>query len=74
MSHSDKQSIDRTVIRATVRDVVEGSPVDRREVIETVADRTDHGEDIVDDEIDELERHGFVYLVGDGDSAEVRMP
>jgi hypothetical protein len=74
MSDSDTHNIDRPTVRRTVRKVVRGSPVDVADVVERTAVTLDCPEHIVRDELDALEREGFVYLVGDGDSAEVRLP
>jgi len=44
------------------------------EVVTDVAARFGVAEAAIKDELDALERNGFVYLVGDGSSAEVRLP
>jgi len=74
MSSESDAGVDRPAIRRAVRAVVAGQPVDKRETISEVAGRLEASEEIVREELNELERHGFVYLVGDGDSAEVRLP
>jgi DNA-binding IclR family transcriptional regulator len=74
MSESTDAATDRPAIRRAVRDVVAGQPVDKGQTISEVADRLDSREATVREEVAELERHGFVYLVGDGDDAEVRLP
>jgi predicted ArsR family transcriptional regulator len=74
MSESSDAVSERVAVRRTVREVVTGDPVDKGETISEVAGRLETSEGIVRDELDELERHGFVYLVGNGDSAEVRLP
>jgi len=65
---------ERVAVRRTVSAVVSGDPIDKAETISEVAGRLETSEETVRDELDGLERHGFVYLVGDGDSAEVRLP
>jgi len=74
MSESTDAGVDRPAIRRAVRAVVAGEPVDKREAISEVASRLEAPEAIVREELNELERHGFVYLVGDGDDAEVKLP
>jgi hypothetical protein len=74
MSESTDATVDRPAIRRAVRAVVAGQPVDKRETISEVAGQLDSREAIVREELNELERHGFIYLVGDGDDAEVRLP
>jgi len=44
------------------------------EVVTDVAARFGVAEAAIKDELDALERNGFVYLVGAGSSAEVRLP
>jgi len=74
MSESTDATTDRPTIRRTVRAVVTGQPVDKGETISAVASRLDISEEIVREEVAELEKHGFIYLVGDSDDAEVRLP
>jgi len=74
MSESTDAATDRPTIRRTVRAVVAGQPVDKAETISAVAGRLDISETVVREELAELEQHGFIYLVGDGDDAEVRLP
>jgi hypothetical protein len=68
------ETIDRTTIRATVREVVHDGPVEKHEVVVRTATRLDIPESAVRDELDALERLGFIYCVGEGDSAEVKLP
>jgi len=74
MSESSDAVSERVAVRRTVREVVTGDPVDKAETISEVAGRLETPEGIVREELNELERHGFVYLVGDGDDAEVKLP
>jgi Mn-dependent DtxR family transcriptional regulator len=74
MSESSDAVSERVAVRRTVREVVTGDPIDKRQTISEVASRLETSEEIVREELNELERHGFVYLVGDGDDAEVRLP
>jgi len=74
MSESSDAVSERVAARRTVRAVVTGGPIQKGQTISEVASRLETSEETVRDELDELERHGFVYLVGDGDSAEVRLP
>jgi predicted ArsR family transcriptional regulator len=74
MSESTDATTDRPTIRRTVRAVVAGQQVDKAETISAVAGRLDISETVVREELAELEQHGFIYLVGDGDDAEVRLP
>jgi len=74
MSESSDAVSERVAVRRTVREIVTGQPIDKAETISEVASRLETSEEIVREELNELERHGFVYLVGDGDSAEVRLP
>jgi len=74
MSESTDTVDKRVTIRRTVREVVSGDPIQKGQTISDVASRLDSREGIVREELNELERHGFVYLVGDGDDAEVRLP
>jgi predicted transcriptional regulator len=74
MSESTDAATDRPAIRRAVRDVVAGQPVDKAQTISEVASRLEAREAIVREELNELEQHGFIYLVGDGDDAEVRLP
>ena len=77
MSQTDAP--DRAAIRRAVADVlsdepVSDEPVSKREVLCEVAARRDTHESVVREELAELAEHGFVYVVGDGDTAEVRLP
>jgi len=74
MSESSDAVSERVAVRRTVREVVSGDPVDKAETISEVAGRLETTEETVREELAELERHGFVYLVGDGAGAEVRLP
>jgi predicted transcriptional regulator len=74
MSGSSDVVSERVAIRRVVRDVVAGEPVDKAQTISEVAGQVDSPEEIVREELNELEQHGFVHLAGDGDSAEVRLP
>jgi len=74
MSESSDAVSERVAVRRTVREVVAGDPIEKGQTIIEVASRLETSEETVRDELNELERHGFVYLVGDGDSAEVRLP
>jgi hypothetical protein len=71
MTESD--SIDRPRIRRTVRETitaVDATGVERSDLLDTVSATADVPADAVEAELDELERLGFVYLVGE----EVRLP
>jgi len=74
MSEASDAVSERVAVRRTVREVVSGDPVDKAETISEVAGRLETTEETVREELAELERHGFVYLVGDGAGAEVRLP
>jgi len=74
MSESSDAVSERVAVRRTVREVVTGDAIDKGQTISEVAGRLETSEEIVREELSELERHGFVYLVGDGDSPEVRLP
>jgi len=78
MSESDTDTTDpdRTAIRTSIRETIRAAdtPPTRGDLIELVATMTDTDADAVDAELDELERTGFVYLVGDGADAEVNLP
>jgi len=74
MDESTDATVDRVAVRRTVREVVTDSPVDKRQTINEVASRLDIPEEIAREELAELERHGFIYFVGDDDSAEVKLP
>ena len=72
MSQTDAP--DRAAIRRAVADVLSDEPVSKREVLCEVGARLDTHESVVREELAELAEHGFVYVVGDGDTAEVRLP
>jgi len=74
MSSESDAGVGRPAIRRAVRAVVAGEPVAKGQTISEVAGRLEVSETVVREELNELERHGFIYLVGDGDSAEVRLP
>jgi D-arabinose 1-dehydrogenase-like Zn-dependent alcohol dehydrogenase len=66
-------------VRKDVRQAVADSVETREratvaEVVTDVAARFGVAEAAIKEELDALERNGFVYLVGDGSSAEVRLP
>jgi len=64
-----------TEVRRTVKSVVElHDYITIDELVSEVAGRYDCHEAVVVDQLDEMERHGFVYLVPDGDTQEVRLP
>jgi predicted ArsR family transcriptional regulator len=74
MSESSDAVSERVAVRRTVREVVSGDPTDKGQTISEVASRLETSEETVREELNELERHGFVYLVGNGAGAEVRLP
>jgi predicted ArsR family transcriptional regulator len=74
MSESSDAVSERVAVRRTVREVVSGDPIDKDQTISEVAGRLETSEETVREELNELERHGFIYLVGDGGDAEVRLP
>jgi Mn-dependent DtxR family transcriptional regulator len=74
MSELSEAVSERVAVRRTVREVVTGDPIEKGQTISGVASRLETSEEIVREELNELERHGFVYLVGDGAGAEVRLP
>lgn len=67
--------IDRSTIRRTVRTTIESADdhPTRSKVVEATATLTDAPADAVRAELDELEKHGFVYLVGEDDPV-VKLP
>lgn len=78
MSESDTDTTDpdRTAIRTSIRETIRAAdtPPKRGDLCALVATMTDTDAAAVAAELDELERTGFVYLVGDGDDAEVKLP
>jgi len=60
-------AVDRTELRKAIRNTVRDHPdlLPRAEVVTLVQDATGVPEGTIHDEIDALEQHGFVYLVGD---------
>jgi len=60
-------TIDRTELRKAIRNTVRDHPdlLPRAEVVTLVQEDTGVPEGTIHDEIDALEQHGFVYLVGD---------
>lgn len=72
------ESVDRVAIRRSVRETVQESAADyaeRETLINEVAAATDHPTETVRRELKELERNGFVYLVGGDDGpTEVKLP
>jgi len=68
------ETLDRPAIRTAIKTYAEDRPVDKAETINEVAALQDCPAEAVREVFDEMERHGFVYTVGDGDSAEVRLP
>jgi len=68
------ETLDRPAIRRAIKTYAEDRPADKAETINEVAALQDCPAEAVREIFDEMERHGFVYTVGDGDSAEVRLP
>lgn len=65
------ESLDRGEIRRTIKTVAETlHSAGRETVVARVAADEDVPPDAVEEEIDRMEKHGFVYLVDD----EVRLP
>jgi DNA-binding MarR family transcriptional regulator len=76
-SHGVERRIDinQQELRDTIAERVDvESEVSLAVVVTDVAREHDIPESTVKHEIDRLEANGFVYLVGDGSSAEVRLP
>jgi DNA-binding transcriptional regulator YhcF (GntR family) len=71
---SEHDAIDKPAIRRAIKTYVQDRPADTVEVISEVAALQDCPERTVQEVFDEMERNGFLYTVGDGDSAEVRLP
>lgn len=67
MSENTTPTVDRTEIRKAIRDTVRDHPdlLPRAEVVTLVQEDTGVPETTIHDEIDALEKHGFVYLVGE---------
>jgi hypothetical protein len=76
MSDTETHDTDRTAIRKRIRKTLQQAETAprRASLTDTVARTADVPEPAVSDELDALEREGFVYLVGDGDDAEVKLP
>jgi hypothetical protein len=72
---SDTTDIDRTALRKTIRQTLRDAddPPQRSDLVATVAVVRGAPEQAIADELDALERHGFVYCVGDDDPA-VKLP
>jgi len=69
---SDSESVDRTALRATIRETIQSNdPLPRSKLEGKVAGRGFPPE-AVGFELDALEERGFVYLVGE--SEEVKIP
>jgi len=60
---SETHTIDRTEIRRTVREALDAEDMARDELVATIATETETPDAAVSDEIDALEKHGFVYIV-----------
>lgn len=74
MSETTKQN-HLTDVRIAIKDAVERhDDVCVAEVVTAASRRCGCRESDVKDQLDVLERNGFVYLVGDGADTEVRMP
>jgi len=67
-------TVDRTELRKAIRDTVRDAPekLPRAEVVTLVQDEIGAPEQMIHNEIDALEKHGFVYLVGE--TAVVKQP
>jgi len=65
--------LDRVSIRRRVRECVRDGHRDRPELVNEVAARVDAPPAAVRDELDDLERTGFIYTVGSA-PAEVKLP
>jgi len=63
-------------IRTTIKEILRRSDdvVTRRELIESAELELDIDRERVVDQVDSLDRRGEVYHVGDGETAEVRVP
>ena len=68
-------TIDRRALLDSICEHIRGSEAPTwGGTAEVVADAHGVAESTVDDELAKLEREGFLYRVGDGDTAEVRLP
>jgi len=66
---------DSAALRRSIKTVVEvHDQITVPEVVAEVADRHGCHEAPVVDALDQMDRHGFVYLVDNGDDREVRLP
>lgn len=77
MSDTQHTDIPLPTIRRTVSQTLTDAdaPPTRSALVESVADATGAAESVVSDQVDTLEREGFVYLVGDRDGdPEVKQP
>jgi len=68
--------IDTPQLRSEVRSIVERSdePPTKARLINLVAAGCAAGPETVAEALDELEREGFIYCVGEGTTAEVKRP
>jgi hypothetical protein len=72
MSHERPSA---STLRRTVKSVAElHDQITVGELVAEVADRHGCREQMALAALDQMERHGMVYLVGDGATAEVRLP
>jgi predicted ArsR family transcriptional regulator len=72
---SASNTVDRAAVRRAIRDhAADADAATWGETKRTVADRLEVETDAVRRELAALERAGFVYTVGDGESAEVKLP
>lgn len=72
---SDSEAVDRIEIRRQIKSFVESEETARQaETLNEVAADMDVPHDAVRNEFDVMERNGFLYTVGSGTDAEVKLP
>ena len=67
-------TVDRTALRKAIREYIESHDAPTySEIVNAVPGETDADPTAVGRELDDLEAHGFVYLVSTDDGEEVRL-
>ena len=68
-------TVDRRALRRAIREYIESHDAPTySEIVNAVPGETDADPTAVGRELDDLEAHGFVYLVSTDDGEEVRVP
>jgi hypothetical protein len=75
MSENTGTHPDGSVLRLEIKECIQRhDSVTVAEIVTEVGRDNGCPEALVVEQLDEMEQHGFVYLIGEGSSAEVKLP